>query len=1717
LTLGVALAGMGKLEEALLSYRESLRITPQSAAAHNNLGNALRTLGSLPESVASLEEAIRLLPRYAEAHNNLGITRLQMGDAAAARACYDKALELKPDYNEARLNRALCLLSQGELDHGWREYESRWHGNGMKKRDFAQPEWTGETLPEGKVLLYTEQGLGDTFQFVRYAQLVKERVGSVILECHPNLLNILKRCPGITQLATHGKPLPEFTAHCPLLSLPRIFETRLEAIPTPIPYLFPEPERVRRWQPVLQTIGGFKVGIGWQGNKEFRGDRQRSLALRFFAPFTAIPGVSLIALQKGEGSQQIQEIAGQFLVHTLPGLDEQGGAFVDTAAVMSQLDLVITSDTAVAHLAGALGVPVWVVLSAASDWRWLKVREDCPWYPTMRLLRQKELGDWPELFQRVAQALAVVVKDKTPLPSRVVVPVEALPAAPADLDIVYQSALAHLKQGCWVQSEPLLQDVLRQQPNHAPAQHNLGVALAKLGRYGEAIPLFEKLLRHNPDMVQGHNNLGLAYLDAGQLAKAEPAFRQAVERKPSSWDFHNNLGVALARQGRAEEAVAAYRQALALQPNYGEAHTNLGNVLLSLGRLEEARHHCEQACRLRPDSAEAHNNLGLVHRELGDFPAALACYQQALEREPEHAEARLNRALVWLAQGDFGRGWPEYEWRWRARKVSPRSFSGSRWDGSSLAGRRLLIHTEQGLGDTLQFIRYARMVQERGGRVIVEAPKNLVALLCDCPHIDQLVAQGSPLPAYDVHCPLLSLPGLFQTRLETIPAAVPYLAANQRRIVKWKDRLQSLKGFKVGIAWQGNSEFPGDRQRSVPLEHFAALTRVPGLQLVCLQRGPGTEQMQSLRSSLPLHELPGLDEDRNAFMDTAAAMMLLDLVVTSDTAMAHLAGALGRPVWVVLPFAADWRWLVGRDDCPWYPTMRLFRQDQPGNWPGVMHRLTDAMLERPVAAGFQLAGKKETRSDRQVAQVQPQAEETYKRGLAAINKDQWAEGEACLREVLQLQPERWGAHLNLGVALARQKKVAEAIACFQRYLAAVPTGVEGHNNLGLAHLELGQLPEAEKAFFEATRLQPGNADYYNNLGVCRVRQNKHDDAIDAFQKAVSLVPDKIITLMNLANAFKHKKDFPQAIRCYEQVVRLRPDDADTLCSLGMAYSELGNRAQAAVHYRQAVALKPDFGDARNNLGVALADLNEVAEAEFHLKEAVKIRPEHGETHRNLAIIQLMAGKFQEGWTEYEWRWRCNFPEPHAKTCPRWDGTPLGGRTLLLYPEQGLGDTLQFIRYAALIKQGGGIVVFECPKALVGLLRGQAGVDLLIPQGSRLPKVDVAAPLLSMPFLLGTTLDTVPTRVPYVRAHPERVDRWRQALSHVGGYKVVIAWQGSPKYAGDRQRSIPLKYFGPLAGIDGVQLISLQKGVGTEQLGSAAKELVPLDLGRQIDEDGDAFVDSAAVMQLADLVITSDTALAHLAGALGVPVWLVLHFAGDWRWLRDRDDCPWYPTMRLFRQQTTGDWQGVFERVASALRERLQEQQARHDLAAPHSSGMAPTATPVPSALAVLPVDASSSADWGMPGVHDLEIKAQECRWQTADLLDDPEAARRIGFCRADVAGVPEPSGRPLLPEPADRAAISQQPEPIALTPEPHDRSFSNFETFDVANLGVEEASLLLGPPARVERDCLLGGIGTAAALTAEALLKPALDAVLARWVARQDEASRTGDPDEVDR
>jgi tetratricopeptide (TPR) repeat protein len=529
-------------------------------------------------------------------------------------------------------------------------------------------------------------------------------------------------------------------------------------------------------------------------------------------------------------------------------------------------------------------------------------------------------------------------------------PLQSSPGAAPSAADYNREGLACLEQGKLDVAAACFRQALRLRPDLPEAYNNLGYTLAGQRKLDEAIACYQQALRLRPEFGEAHNNLGIAYRYQKRLPEAEAACREAVRLRPHIAEAQNNLGLALLEQGRLLEAKDCLERAVQLKLDFAESRNNLGIAFWRLARLEEAAQSLEEALRLRPNFAEALNNLANVLRDQGHCQDALARYADALQAKPDYADPHWNAALVWLLLGDFEKGWPEYEWRLRRPDFHARSFDQPRWDGSSLAGRTILLYAEQGLGDTIQFVRYARLLKEQGARVILESHRPLLRVLAGCPGIDQLIAQGDPLPPHGVRAPLLSLPYHFKTRLETIPAEVPYLAADPGLVEHWGRQLATLRGFTIGIAWQGNRQYPGDQQRSMELAEFAPLAAVPGVRLVSLQKGTGSEQVAALAKRWPLTDLGGsLDEKSGPFMDTAAVIKTLDLVVTADTAIAHLAGALGAPVWLALAKVPDWRWLLERQGSPWYPTMRLFRQEKRGEWKAVFQRMAQAV--RPLLMG----------------------------------------------------------------------------------------------------------------------------------------------------------------------------------------------------------------------------------------------------------------------------------------------------------------------------------------------------------------------------------------------------------------------------------------------------------------------------------------------------------------------------------------------------------------------------------------------------------------------------------------------------------------------------------------------------------------------------------------------------------------------------------------------
>jgi tetratricopeptide (TPR) repeat protein len=480
-------------------------------------------------------------------------------------------------------------------------------------------------------------------------------------------------------------------------------------------------------------------------------------------------------------------------------------------------------------------------------------------------------------------------------------------------------------------------------PGHAEDHYNRGNVLRDLERPAEALASFDHVLVIKPDHVGALNNRGLALLGLQRPADALASFERALAIRPDHVRALNNRGNTLQALRRPGEALAAYDKALAVQPDHAEALYNRGIVLRDLKRPAEALASFDRALSADPDHVDALNNRGIVLRDLDRPFEALASYDRALSIDPGYAEAHSNRSCLELLLGDFERGWEEFEWRWRVPDFAPwrRDFAQPLWRGDTpLEGRTILLHAEQGFGDTIQFVRYVPLVAAGGAVVILEVPLPLKALLSELAGAARVVGRGEELPAFDCHCPLLSLPLAFNTRLETIPAPVPYLTATRDRVEKWRQRLPGTRLRRVGIAWAGNANFKGDQSRSIGLPRLSPLLSVPGCQLVGLQKDLRDGDRDILRSHPQLIHSGDAIED---FADTAAVMSLMDLVVSSDTSVAHLAGALGKPVWILLPYVADWRWLRGRADNPWYPTARLFRQPELDDWESVIGRVKDEL------------------------------------------------------------------------------------------------------------------------------------------------------------------------------------------------------------------------------------------------------------------------------------------------------------------------------------------------------------------------------------------------------------------------------------------------------------------------------------------------------------------------------------------------------------------------------------------------------------------------------------------------------------------------------------------------------------------------------------------------------------------------------------------------------
>jgi predicted O-linked N-acetylglucosamine transferase (SPINDLY family) len=804
-------------------------------------------------------------------------------------------------------------------------------------------------------------------------------------------------------------------------------------------------------------------------------------------------------------------------------------------------------------------------------------------------------------------------------------------------------------------------------PKNRDCHHILGLALSGQGKLDDAVESLRRAIGIGPPSPQILNNLGTVLKSKGRLEEAASCYLRAVELNSHYVPALNNFGTVLSEQKHFEEAIAVYHRILDLNPDYAETHNNLGIVFEAMGSLTKAEECYRQAIAIKPDYAEAYYNLGLIQKKSGLIAESEENLLRSLALRPANAEAlqilgiaqkyqghigdaieSLNRAVslnpnlvdahyslanLQLARGDFANGWRGYEWRLRASWYGNRTFEKPMWSCEDLREKAILLHSEQGFGDTIQFLRYAPLMALRAGRVIVEVPRPLAHVAATLRGRGQVIATGDPVPEFDFYLPLPSLPGRLATSAETIPNQVPYLFAHEPLIKKWQEEIRDPARLTIGLAWAGNPKHETNQYRSIDVETLESILSLPGIRWFSLQVGERAADLTRLSSGTVIDLSPRLTD----FAETAAVIANLDLVITVDTAIAHLAGAMGRPVWVLVSSIPDWRYFPTPGEYnAWYPTMRVFRQTKLKNWNDLLSRVCGELRE--LASGYryvqQIAFQPSVDpAEDQLIQIlanNPRDFDSINRlALSIGKKGQHKIAEQLLLRALLLMPNSAAAHKNLGVAQYQTGKIECAIGSLRRALAFNPNYPEAFNNLGCALAKNNNLDEAIHSYSSALKLKPDYPEAICNLAVALKDRGQLDAAVENLRRAIELNPTYPEAQTMLGLVLLQKGELNEAISCFKDAVRLRPDSAEAYNNLAVALGNRGNLDEALRSYLKALDLTPNFPALYNNRGNLLVKQGRLTEAIESFRKALELKPDYAGAQNNLGNALRDRGRFVE--------------------------------------------------------------------------------------------------------------------------------------------------------------------------------------------------------------------------------------------------------------------------------------------------------------------------------------------------------------------------------------------------------------------------------------------------------------------------------------------------------
>ncbi|MGB2925256.1 MAG: tetratricopeptide repeat protein, partial [Limnothrix sp.] len=753
---------------------------------------------------------------------------------------------------------------------------------------------------------------------------------------------------------------------------------------------------------------------------------------------------------------------------------------------------------------------------------------------------------------------------------------EAVEKFPHNSEALYLLAIACNQRKEYDLAEKHIRRAIAIVPAEAKYHCQLGNTLQDQGKFDKAIESFEAVVKTKPNFTDIYYNLGNAHLLNNNFDKAIAAYRKNLKIDPKHYDSFNNLGHAFLAIEAYQDAFDAFEKTIELRPQDYSGYNHLGTVFQQQEKYEEALQYFQKAINIDPTNPNIKYNLGNALQEQGNISNAINIYQEVLEQQPDNIQAKFNLGWSLLLAGKLPQGWAGYESRFKASDSLPPLIDSPLYSGSLEKDKALFVWSEQGLGDSLQFIRYAVFLQQQGMDITISVNPLLIKLFENCLELSlKIVDQNQiQLSEYKDHIPLLSLPHLLQTNENTIPLDIPYIHSPSR--ISNKNNLsEKLKEFNIGIVWGSSLTNPKMyRSKSITLSSFldsqAYLQNSKKIAIFSLQVGEDTSQIQPfLNEWNNLHDLSLILND---FYDTASIIKQLDLVITVDTAVAHLAGAMGKSVWVMLPFVPDWRWQLKRKDTPWYPTMTLFRQHQCGDWGSVFGEIEQALvswLNRDIENSFLFSQHNQLNF----------AEDNLLKDLCTKGEDLLTQGQldqaiAAYEKAIELQPENVEILNALGNLYQKIENWDKATECFHQAILVSPNNAGLYFNLGNTFLFQKNYAEAEVAYREAIALQPKDAGFLNNLGYSLQQQSKYDEALQIFQHLLSFAPNDVNAHNHLGNIYQEQEEYSQAIQSFQKSLSLDPNNADIQYNLGNVL-QLSRDLPAAIEaYKDAIKLDP---------------------------------------------------------------------------------------------------------------------------------------------------------------------------------------------------------------------------------------------------------------------------------------------------------------------------------------------------------------------------------------------------------------------------------------------------------------------------------------------------------------------------------------------------------------